>query len=63
MAKFLAEIITIVNEEKSLSTFRGSREILHYGYLTKIKEYNRLGAKQQKEDTNVQPPDQYEKIN
>jgi len=49
----LAEIITIVNEEKSLSTFRGSREILHYGYLTKIKEYNRLGAKETKTEKKV----------
>jgi hypothetical protein len=40
VAKFLAEIITIINEEKSLSDFRGSREMLHYAYLTKIKEYN-----------------------
>ena len=40
MAKFLAEIITIISEEKSLSDFRGSREMLHYAYLTKIKEYN-----------------------
>lgn len=40
VAKFLAEIITIISEEKSLSDFRGSREMLHYAYLTKIKEYN-----------------------
>ncbi len=41
LAKFLAEIITIISEEKSLSDFRGSREMLHYAYLTKIKEFNR----------------------
>ena len=41
MAKFLAEIITIISEQKSLSDFRGSREMLHYAYLSKIKEYNR----------------------
>jgi hypothetical protein len=40
VAKFLAEIITIISEEKSLSDFRGSREMLHYAYLTKIREYN-----------------------
>lgn len=40
VAKYLAEIITIISEEKSLSDFRGSREMMHYAYLTKIKEYN-----------------------
>jgi len=40
VAKFLAEIITIVNEEKSLSDFRGEREMMHYAYLRKIKLLN-----------------------
>ena len=40
LAKFLAEIITIISEQKSLNDFRGSREMLHYAYLTKIKEFN-----------------------
>jgi hypothetical protein len=38
----LAEIITILNEEKSLSDFRGEREIMHYAYLTKINMMNSL---------------------
>jgi hypothetical protein len=42
IAKFLAEIITILNEEKSLSDFRGEREIMHYAYLTKINMMNSL---------------------
>ena len=48
MAKFLAEIITIISEQKSLSDFRGSREMLHYAYLSKIKEYNRTMQNEEK---------------
>ena len=48
MAKFLAEIITIISEQKSLSDFRGSREMLHYAYQSKIKEYNRTMQDEEK---------------
>lgn len=40
VAKFLAEIITIVNNEKSLSDFRGEREMMDYAYLRKITLLN-----------------------
>jgi hypothetical protein len=36
----LAEIITIVNNEKSLSDFRGEREMMDYAYLRKITLLN-----------------------
>lgn len=37
VAKLLAEIITVIQEEKSLSVYRGEREMIHYAYLQKIK--------------------------
>lgn len=41
MAKLLAEIISILHEEKSLTEYRGEREMLKYAYLQKIKSLNR----------------------
>ena len=42
MAKLIAEIISILHEEKSLSEYRGEREMLKYAYLHKIKSLNSL---------------------
>ena len=59
MAKFLAEVITIISEQKSLSDFRGSREMLHYAYLTKIKEYNSKIMREAKEAMEKQEHEDY----
>ena len=42
VAKLIAEIISILHEEKSLSEYRGEREMLKYAYLHKIKSLNSL---------------------
>lgn len=46
MAKLLAEIISIMHEEKSLSEYRGERDMLKYAYLQKIKSLNSLNYKE-----------------
>lgn len=41
VAKLLAEIISILHEEKSLTEYRWEREMLKHAYLQKIKFLNR----------------------
>ena len=42
VAKLLAEIISIMHEDKSLKEYRDEREMLKYAYLQKIKSLNSM---------------------